>query len=152
MNIRCLRPYALGRTGISISVLRPEKPISEQQLMQLRLTITFLWFMNYSVVIKYPWILIRGLKFITLLLSYVKFWKKNTAPGCKVFLMYFFVLISNLESKLKNLCHVFFKWHFKISIDYKKFNIWYFYFILHFLRSKIDSEQKSIYANFHKNW
>ena len=114
MNIRCLRPYVLGRTGISISVLRPEKPISEQQLMQLRLTITFLWFMNYSVVIKYPWILIRGLKFITLLLSYVKFWKKYTVPGCKVFLMYFFVLISNLESKVKNLGQFFFKCNFKI--------------------------------------
>ena len=78
--------------------------------------------------------------------------ERNTASGCKVFLMYFFVLISNLESKLKNLCRVFFKWHFKILIDYKKFNIWYFYFFLHFLWSKIDSEQKSIPANFHKNW
>ena len=59
VNIRCLRPYALGRTGISISVLRPKEPISEQQLMHLRLTITFIWFMNYSVAIKYPWISIR---------------------------------------------------------------------------------------------
>ena len=114
MNIRCLRPYVLGRTGISISVLRPEKPISEQQLMQLRLTITFLWFMNYSVVIKYPWILIRGLKFITLLLSYVKFWKKIPRQDVKCFLCIFSCWFQIWNRKLKIWVSFFFKCNFKI--------------------------------------
>ena len=37
------------------------------------------------------------------------------ASGCKLFLKSFFVLISNLKSKLQNLCHVFRYWHFYFS-------------------------------------
>ena len=57
----------------------------------------------------YTLLLLLLLRDSTLLLCYVNIEKKIRSQF-KVFLMYFFVLISNLESKLENLCHVFFKY------------------------------------------
>ena len=57
-----------------------------------------------------------GIRFLlTVQLSYVHL-KKNSTSGSKVFLLYFFVLISNLKTDLKILHRVFFIGHFNIKI------------------------------------
>ena len=80
---------------------------------------------------------------VTLVLCYVKFWKKKIpCQDVKSFLCIFSCWFQIWNPNLK-ICAVFFlNAIFKILINFKKFNIWYFYYVFNFHDQKLIPNKK----------